>query len=1335
MKKLKITSLILVVIMVVSMLPLGMISAWAAENAAQPDFTISSADEFVTFINNWYGTENYYKGKTVVLTADIDLTSTTLPDIKADKNSFTGTFDGQGHKIVGFDMVVPYGNDNHGVFGSYVAEGASATIKNVEIALAFDGQDTKETAGDPMAPHAGSGDAVKYSTTWGMGGLYGGIAGTLTVENVKLTGTTHGRSIGGIAQAVGGDAVVNMTNVDVGINIGHHWSGIGGGFFGEVATGATVYAEGCTYSGVFSYLCTDMGTDAPPQIGGFIGKNNSANVTFNNCEMSGTVISYLTVINYKKNTTTMNNQSHYIGGFVGLNEGVGAITFTDSVVSGTVKANVDTTVDTSAASKDTVAPHVGGFVAMNKTATNSVTFTRCTMSGDVISTYQTGATGWNHIGGFVGNSYGTAIFTDSVMSGNVDYDLIGASTGGHAAGFLGQTGGGDASFDGCVMGGTVTVQPINTGSAAGGFVGNAQGSGSLTIENSVMYGSLTTAGKGPAGGFFGTTTCGTTMNDCMMLGSVTATYEYATSDTGVGRTAGIGATTGSAAATFTNVVFYGSVSMTYLHPKAYATGFISGPGGTNTTVFTGCIYAGSVTGKDVRPTYINGGNPTGIYNAQIGGSHNGPANQPNEQSLYTMLKDTDNKAETPPVDISTPYGFASTNKMIWNKTSLSKAKYAASIDALTTSTADNTDAFAAEKTDYKKYLEDNYVLTTQLPIPKGCVETAIILASEEDMLWFATTLNSGFPFTQMTIKMDADVTFNKGWTASATLPEGGTAWPVGSGKTFAGIFDGQGHTISGIYLATTGDYVGIFGNVAQGTRGTVKNVAIVNSYVTTNCSGNKGGLGGIFGQVEDERATSAGQVTDPNAENKTKAIVDNVYADIMVVNTGNNKSSNLGTGGIIGGARADVSITNTAFVGTVNGGSIRGTAAFIGATRPLEASSKTYFRTVVTIQNCYAEATLSDAIGFVGGVVGYSNSATTYNITNVISNSTITSSSEGKCGYILGCTYWANGSPLAASMDPNQYWNMTDVYYVATTFKTTAGATKTIYPVGHSGNSTNADGSFKTGYLKFNGQPIMHDKTYADLSASGLAPTALKSLPEVLYAWNISGMNVTLTDDLAVNLYVDKTYTILNAASTVEDNVKVTTVGDEYKFTYANILPQQIGDDFVVELGASDVTVNVKEYLVKLLADEDAKHVAADLLRYGAAAQKYEDPSIADTDLVTYDLTLTGLGSTVDVAAMNPANPVLSADCTITGVALRLENSLALIARDENGNKVATTYLNADQMDEALTLTAEDGSTVQVSVAWYVKKALSGAVTEANDLALIRAIYAYGLSAADYAGK
>lgn len=65
--------------------------------------------------------------------------------------------------------------------------------------------------------------------------------------------------------------------------------------------------------------------------------------------------------------------------------------------------------------------------------------------------------------------------------------------------------------------------------------------------------------------------------------------------------------------------------------------------------------------------------------------------------------------------------------------------------------------------------------------------------------------------------------------------------PIGtSNNPFKGTFDGQGHTISGLYVNLKKNYVGLFGHVGKG--GTVKNVTLADSYVSGNIS-----VGGICG--------------------------------------------------------------------------------------------------------------------------------------------------------------------------------------------------------------------------------------------------------------------------------------------------------------------------------------------------------------------------------------------------------------------------------------------------------------------------------------------------------
>ena len=63
--------------------------------------------------------------------------------------------------------------------------------------------------------------------------------------------------------------------------------------------------------------------------------------------------------------------------------------------------------------------------------------------------------------------------------------------------------------------------------------------------------------------------------------------------------------------------------------------------------------------------------------------------------------------------------------------------------------------------------------------------------------------------------------------------EGLREWtPIGGDweNYFTGIFDGNNHTISGLYIDTMDSYVGLFGH----SRGRISNLGIVNSYVKGN---------------------------------------------------------------------------------------------------------------------------------------------------------------------------------------------------------------------------------------------------------------------------------------------------------------------------------------------------------------------------------------------------------------------------------------------------------------------------------------------------------------------
>ena len=77
---------------------------------------------------------------------------------------------------------------------------------------------------------------------------------------------------------------------------------------------------------------------------------------------------------------------------------------------------------------------------------------------------------------------------------------------------------------------------------------------------------------------------------------------------------------------------------------------------------------------------------------------------------------------------------------------------------------------------------------------------------------------------------------------------------------FCGTFLGNGHTISGMYMKTTSGSAGFFGYAAGTGTMRVENLAIVDSYITSN----KAIFGGLFGQTN---------MTSANADETAEVII------------------------------------------------------------------------------------------------------------------------------------------------------------------------------------------------------------------------------------------------------------------------------------------------------------------------------------------------------------------------------------------------------------------------------------------------------------------------------
>ena len=167
----------------------------------------------------------------------------------------------------------------------------------------------------------------------------------------------------------------------------------------------------------------------------------------------------------------------------------------------------------------------------------------------------------------------------------------------------------------------------------------------------------------------------------------------------------------------------------------------------------------------------------------------------------------------------------------------------------------------------------------------------------------------------------------EGWTLTLAddINLDGIAWtPIGQSNAFFGIFDGKGHTIEGMTVNVTSGYAGLFGNV----RGTVQSLRVTGSVTA---SGKVSAVGGIVGysaggtvqnclskvKITAEGNCRVGGVVGDSSNNPS----DNTSSTVNLCwNEGTVTGGSGSTGGIVG-TNSNGAVTNCANFGEVKGSS------------------------------------------------------------------------------------------------------------------------------------------------------------------------------------------------------------------------------------------------------------------------------------------------------------------------------------------------------------------------------------------------------------------------------
>ncbi|MGN0115548.1 MAG: GLUG motif-containing protein, partial [Acutalibacteraceae bacterium] len=266
----------------------------------------------------------------------------------------------------------------------------------------------------------------------------------------------------------------------------------------------------------------------------------------------------------------------------------------------------------------------------------------------------------------------------------------------------------------------------------------------------------------------------------------------------------------------------------------------------------------------------------------------------------------------------------------------------------------------------------------------GTAENPYQIGTAGELYWFAEKVNGGE--TAICAVLTADIVVNTGDVTNCGGAKQGdwidwTPIAYGNSRKYSGTFDGQGHTVSGLYYKTTTNYAGLFGNVYDGS---ICNVGVVNSYIQ---GGNY--VGGVCGRIY-------------NSGSDTVLTISNCY------NTGTVKGTTDSVGGVFGyvqnaGSAAVITVTNCCnsgnvyLTGTSTSGNAGGVCGYINNTGASAA---------VTLTKCYNTGNV-DAAGSsskrIGGVCGRCDKATIsncYNTGAVAANGTRSTDVGGVCGYL-----------------------------------------------------------------------------------------------------------------------------------------------------------------------------------------------------------------------------------------------------------------------------------------------------------------------------------------------
>lgn len=260
---------------------------------------------------------------------------------------------------------------------------------------------------------------------------------------------------------------------------------------------------------------------------------------------------------------------------------------------------------------------------------------------------------------------------------------------------------------------------------------------------------------------------------------------------------------------------------------------------------------------------------------------------------------------------------------------------------------------------------------------KGTKSSPYIIKTGEQLARMRNLINSNssgsYDYRHAYYKLGANIVLNSNSSKYASWGSSAPAnkWtPIGYDNWFYGSFDGNGYTISGLYIKSSCDYVGLFG----GSEGNITNVKITNSYISGSGYDTAAVVGVQYGTSPTETKRISGCSVSSTIVKGTKTtggIVGSLYSNASLYNCTNSATvSSSGEYYNVGGVAGSATIKEkNSFYSNTNNGKVSGSGYVGGVCGGLTV----YNTSVYSLKNKGAvTSTGSQAGGICGDITSYS---------------------------------------------------------------------------------------------------------------------------------------------------------------------------------------------------------------------------------------------------------------------------------------------------------------------------------------------------------------------------